>query len=374
MTGIALSRRFYHRAVRPLLGGRPHAAALLGEGSEVLGFDDGVSTDHDFGPRVQVFLPPGAAALSLAGLPATFEGHPTVYGVTDRLGGAPGHQVEVTTAGAFFTRRLGVDPAVGMGLADWLLTPTQTLATLTAGAVFHDPDGELARRRDALRWYPDDVWRYALAAGWLRVAQEEAFVGRAGAAGDDLGSRLVAARLVRELVRLAYLLERRWAPYPKWLGRGFAELGLSAVAGPALAAATAAADWREREDALVTAAGMLAAATNDRGLAAPVDPAPRAYHTRDIRVVGADRLTVALTAAITDPGLRALVDRLGGRRGGPIGTLPGTIDQVTDSTEILLSPGRCRSAAPLLGLALGGGDPAAARSDLSAVPEVDRRP
>ncbi|MGW4948489.1 hypothetical protein ACWEOZ_43650 [Actinoplanes sp. NPDC004185] len=44
MSGIALSHRFYEHAVRPLLGGRRHAAALLGEGSEVLGLDDAVST------------------------------------------------------------------------------------------------------------------------------------------------------------------------------------------------------------------------------------------------------------------------------------------------------------------------------------------
>ncbi len=350
MSGIALSRRYYEQVVGPLLGGRPHAAALLGEGSEVLGFDDVVSTDHDFGPRVQVFLPAGAPPPSLAGLPAAFEGHPTVFSSADRNGGEPCHHVEVTGAGAFFARRLGVDPAGGMGLADWLLTPTQVLATLTAGAVFHDPEGELARRREALRWYPGDVWRYALAAGWLRVAQEEAFVGRAGALGDDLGSRLVAVRLVRELVRLAFLIECRWAPYPKWLGSGFARLKLAATAGPALAAATAAATWRDREGALVTAAGVLAAATNDLGLAAPVDPAPRPYYTRDIRVLGADRLTVALTAAVTDPRVRALIDGLGGRRGGPIAKLPGTIDQVTDSTEILGDPARRRRAAPLLGL------------------------
>jgi len=102
VSGIALSRRFYADAVRPLLGGRRHAAALLGEGSEVLGFDDGVSTDHDFGPRVQVFLPAGVAPPSWADLPRVFEGHPTVFATT---GGEPSHQVEVTTAGAFFARR-----------------------------------------------------------------------------------------------------------------------------------------------------------------------------------------------------------------------------------------------------------------------------
>ncbi|AGZ43198.1 DUF4037 domain-containing protein [Actinoplanes friuliensis] len=327
MHGIALSRRLYEEAVRPSLGGRPHAAALLGAGSEVLGFDDEVSTDHDFDPRVQIFLP---------------------RGVDPPAPAPPG--AEFTSVRAFFGERLGFDPAAGMRPADWLLTPTQVLATLTAGAVFHDPVGEVARYQSLLRWYPDDVWRYALAASWLKVAQEEAFPERTGGVGDDLGSRLVTARLTRELVRLAFLIERRWAPYTKWLGSAFARLDLAAPVGPLLTAALSAPGWREREDALVRAASLLAAATNDLNLAEPIDPSPRQYYTRDVRVIGADRLVVALTTAITDPDLRALLDRLGGRRDGPIGRLPGTIDQAVDSTDILGDPPRCHAAAPMLGL------------------------
>jgi hypothetical protein len=322
-SGIELARGFYSQRVAPLLSGVPHAAALLGNGSEVLGFDDEVSPDHDFGPRVQVFtdvpvsLPAGA---------------------------------ELTTAGRFFGERLGVDPVRGMGPADWLLAPTQILATLTAGAVFHDPAGELARYRAALRWYPQDVWRYALAAGWLKVGQEEAFVGRTGGAGDDLGSRIIAARLARELVRLCFLVERRWAPYAKWLGRAFGELRLAGRVGPLLTEATGAGHWRDREAAVCAAASVVAAATNDLGLCPPVDPAVRQFYDRDIRVLGAERFTVALTSAITDPQVRALLDRLGIRSDEPVGRLPGTVDQAVDSTDVLTSPQRFRVAAPMLGL------------------------
>jgi hypothetical protein len=324
-TGIEIARRFYAGSVAPLLAGVPHAAALLGDGSEVLGYDDEVSPDHDFGPRVQVFAD-GAVP---AGLPP---------------------EATVSTVSEFFTSRVGADPGAGLDLAGWLLTPTQVLAGLTAGAVFHDPGGELARYRAALHWYPGDVWRYALAAGWLRVGQEEAFVGRAGSTGDDLGSRVLTARLARDLVRLCFLIERRWAPYGKWVGRAFAGLDLAAEVGPLLGAALRAQRWREREHAVAAAASVVAAATNRLGLCAPQDPAPRQFHDRDIRVLGAERFTVALTASITDPEVRALLRRLGVRYDAPVPRLPGTIDQAVDSTDVLADPARCRAAAAMLGL------------------------
>ncbi|WP_220131336.1 DUF4037 domain-containing protein [Streptomyces sp. PT12] len=323
VNGRDLAGEFYAREVRPLLGDVPHAAALLGDGSEVLGFDDGVSPDHDFGPRVQVLVgSPGdadAARAALGALPEAFEGFRVRFAGGD-------HAVEVATAPAFFTARLGVDPAAGMGLADWLLTPTQRLATMVEGPVFHDPAGELARRRAALRWYPADVWRYVLAAAWLRVSQEEAFIGRAGSRGDELGSAVVAARVARDLVRLAFLVERRWAPYGKWLGTAFARLPLAPRVGPHLDAALRAGAWREREAAVCRAASELAAATNRLGLAEELDPGPRRFHARDIRVLAGERFTEALVARITDPGVGALVDRLGRRADGSVGRLPGAID------------------------------------------------
>jgi hypothetical protein len=54
--GIELARAFYVEVVAPLVGDVPHAAALLGTGSDVLGFDTERSTDHGWGPRLQLFV------------------------------------------------------------------------------------------------------------------------------------------------------------------------------------------------------------------------------------------------------------------------------------------------------------------------------
>jgi hypothetical protein len=60
MPGLELSRRYFHEAVEPVLAaafpGLRYGAALIGPGSEVQGFDDAMSTDHNWGPRVLLFL------------------------------------------------------------------------------------------------------------------------------------------------------------------------------------------------------------------------------------------------------------------------------------------------------------------------------
>jgi hypothetical protein len=112
----------------------------------------------------------------------------------------------------------------GLSAREWLMIPTQLLRELTGGAVFHDGLDLLKSYRSTLTWYPDDVWRYALAYQWMRLSQEEPFVGRCGEAGDDLGSAVVAARQVRDLMKLCLLMRRVYPPYSKWLCTAFTTL------------------------------------------------------------------------------------------------------------------------------------------------------
>src|SRR5690606_24225972 len=182
--GIELSRAFYGEVVAPMVAGVPHSAALIGPGSEVLAFDTERSADHDWGPRVLVFVPAGmvseAEARVAGGLPERFRGFPTVFDYHGER--RPG--VEVVELGVWLRERLGFDPRAGVSLLDWLSVAWQRLAEVTQGEVFHDglPAGEggLAEVRGLLRWYPQDVWRYVLACQWRRIAEEEAFVGRCG--------------------------------------------------------------------------------------------------------------------------------------------------------------------------------------------------
>jgi hypothetical protein len=137
----------------------------------------------------------------------------------------------------------------------------------------------LAPVRERLAWYPDDVWRWLLACQWRRLDQEEPFVGRTAEVGDEVGSRVVTARLVRDLVRLAFLQERRYAPYSKWLGSAFSKLEARAPLGESLRRALEAGDFAGRQAALVDAFQMAAARHNALGITDWVDAAVRPFHS-----------------------------------------------------------------------------------------------
>jgi hypothetical protein len=343
--GLELSRRFYHEAVRPILDqhtpGLPHSAALIGSGSEVLGYDTPMSSDHHWGPRLLLFLSAAdhtrhAAALDAAlrdHLPTLFAGYSTHFSPPnpDDNGvqllvplehGPVNHRVEITTLTAFCASVLAFDPARDPDPLDWLTFPTQSLLELTAGAVYHDEVG-LNSLRARFAYYPDAVWRYLLAAGWTRIGQEEPFVGRTGDVGDEIGSQVIAARLVRDVMRLCFLIERRYAPYPKWFGTAFARLDCAAALLPPLQAALRAESWRERERALGTAYEGVAALHNALRLTDPLPAQVSPFHGRPFNVIHGERFAAALKATIHDELLRRIPFDI------------GAVDQWSDSTDLL---------------------------------------
>jgi hypothetical protein len=347
ISGLQLSALFYEDAVTPLLAtllpSSVYAAALLGPGSEVLGYDTPLSTDHDWGPRLLVFLAahhdptviPRIEDVLRQRLPPTFHGYPTRFPLShDAPGTAPRHHVTLQTVRAYFAARLGLDPGAAWQPADWLSVPAQTLLELTAGAVYHDGPGELTALRAKFASYPHDLWLYVMAAQWRRIAQQEAFVGRAGDVGDELGSRLLVATIVHDLMRLCFQMERRYAPYSKWFGTAFARLACGPALSPLFERVLQAEEWHAREAALAAAYAAVVELHNGLGLTAPMEATVSPYYTRPYLVVHAGRVADALQAAITDPAMRPLLAY-------------GSIGQVSDNTDLL---GDAEARATLRGL------------------------
>lgn len=323
--------------------GLKHSAALIGDGSEVLGYDDPVSTDHHWGPRVMLFLDVGVlerlaariGAILSEQLPCEFGGYSTNFTRPDPEdngtqllesieAGPVNHRIEPLSLAGFFRDALAWDCDAALEPGDWLSFPQQRLLGVTAGAVFHDELG-LEAIRQRLSFYPHDVWLYQLASCWMRIGQEEHLAGRAWQVGDELGSTLIISRLVRDIMRLCFLMERRYAPYAKWFGTAFAQLGCAATLKPELDAALAAKDWSQREAALCRAYETTAEMHNALELTEPLDSSTRAFHKRPFRVIAGERFADALRDRIEDPAVRRIAER----------GLIGGIDLISDNTDLL---------------------------------------
>lgn len=333
-TGAELSRNYFERVVEPLVRdhwpGMPCAAARLGSGSDVLGLDDAMSRDHDWGLRLNLLVPDGLVAdvddHLAERLPESFAGHPTRFATT--WDPAVRHRVQVETARDLAVSRLGIDPTHDLTVDGWLSLTGQAVLEVTGGEVFVDDVGELDGIRRRLQWYPDDVWRHVVATDWARLAQELPFVGRTAERGDDLGSRVVAARLAGIAMHLGHLLERRWPPYAKWLGTSLTRLPRSGAAAEALHAAVAADGWREREAGLV--AGLRALNRMQEGAGLPtVDDPVEPFWDRSYRGVR-EAVIVVLEESVEDPAVRAL----------PRGV--GSAEQWSDNVDVLTRSGRRR--------------------------------
>lgn len=326
--GSELSEAYYRQVVAPLLRSRwptlRYAAGRLGSGSDVLGYDDQTSRDHDWGLRLCVLVAPDmTSAVSehlQAMVPAEFQGLPTRPELS--WAGESSLAIEVTSPDAFSLARLGVAATAEWCVSDWVSFTGQAVLEIRGGPVFADSDGALTALRDRLEWYPEDVWRWAIAAGWFALSEELPFVGRTGERGDDVGSRIIAARLARVTMHLGFLLTRTWPPYSKWIGTAFAQLRQLDAVRMHLEQTLGAPTWQERQLFLGRALDGLADVQRAVGL--PVsDPAVGPFFDRPH--LGVSPTHELLLASLTDPVLRER-------------QLTGVTEQWCQSVPALVSP------------------------------------
>jgi hypothetical protein len=348
--GLTLGKMIFSESARAIIETvvpwDGYAAAFMGYGSDVLGYDTERSMDHNWGPRFQLFLSEGlyaakAEALDGAlrrGLPHVFHGFVVRFSDPDPLStdeGPVNHLIEITTVRGYLRRYLGADFRGAVDELDWLTFPEQRLLELTSGEVFHDPLGELTRRRHDLAYYPHDVWLYKMACQWQKLFQQESFVGRCAEVQDAAGMRLVAARVIRDIMKLFFLQERRYAPYEKWVGSAFAALPCAADATPLILAALEGSDYESIEQNLAELYQMLGEMHNSLGVTDGLDTSPRDFFLRPYTVIRAERFTNALLSAIQSERIRALSVRF------------GAIDQYIDNTDFIENVGMYRKVRAL---------------------------
>ena len=343
LPGLDLSEALYEEAVKPVIDKHfpelVYSAARIGHGSDVLGYDTAQSMDHGWGPKLQIFLSDvDYSALKeeldsvlRQNLPNKIRGFPTNFGHHDdgttRMelteNGPVNHGVMINTVAAFFIEYLGFNPTEDLRIVDWLVLPQQMLLSIGNGRVFHDDLGKLEPIVTKLDYYPNDLWLYLLANQWERIAQEEAFMGRCGQVGDELGSRIIATRLIHDMMRLCFLMERKYAPYIKWFGTAFSKLQSAKSFTPLFMQIMDASYWQYRQDHLIKAYEHVAKMHNKLEITDSLTPKVSQFHNRPFMIIHADNYADAIHAEIKDDEVKRLPKYLGG------------IDQYVDSTDVL---------------------------------------
>lgn len=235
MQGLDLAQEYYRtvgvRMLREHFGQHVEriAAGLVGPGSECFGFDDALSRDHDWGPAFCLWLTDedderigSALKRAYAALPPVFMG----YGPRRA---SPGEEwrVGVCRTSVFYRRSIGLDRPPERA-AEWLRIPEYALAACTNGRVFSDPLRAFSRWRESLLgYYPEDVRLAKIASLCISIAQTGQYnFMRSVRRGEAFSATYSAVKFCADAILLVFLLNRRFAPYYKWLHRGVRDLPL----------------------------------------------------------------------------------------------------------------------------------------------------
>jgi len=343
--GLQLSEMFYQEVVKLILEKEfpnlTYSAGLLGGGSEVFGYDTPQSMDHDWGPRLLLFVndtdldnsKDQIAKVLSEKLPYEFHGISTNYKIHDQSGakvlenittGPINHRVEIYSIDSFLQSNLRTKFSVTPTAIDWLTFPEQRLISVSSGKVFFDGLSKLSEMRQKYSYYPNDVWLYLLSSQWMKISQEEPFVGRCADVGDELGSQIIAARIVRYLMKLGFLMEKKYAPYLKWFGSAFSKLEIAKSLNPILTDVLQANNYSQRELALCQAYEVVAQKHNSLQITAPLETKPTSFYGRPYLIIHADNFSKEIKKQIKDQEVQKISQ-----------SNIGSIDQYVDSTDVL---------------------------------------
>ena len=234
MKGLELSECFFEEYGMPMLEEQfpdliPYlAAGLTGSGSECMGFDDQVSSDHDLEPGFCLFLPgediiDRKQAFGLerayAKLPREYKGYKR--SLMQPVGGSRHGVIRISD---FLMDKTGTADGL-LNMEQWLSIPSYYLEEATNGKIFFDNYGEITKVREKLKCYPEVIRMKKLSGHLLLMAQSGQYnYRRCLKHNENAAAQMAVFEFTQNTMAAIFLLNNKYMPYYKWSFRALREL------------------------------------------------------------------------------------------------------------------------------------------------------
>lgn len=232
MKGIELSKSFFYEYGLPKLSEEfpslidKIAVGLIGSGSECFGYDDFISTDHDFDPGFLIFIDDDIDEETKFKLERLYSKLPREYmgyvrPVVSPVGGS---RRGVKRVSEFLKEKTGSFDG-NLGVYDYLNIGEEYLAELTNGEIWLDNSKIITNIRLKLLTFPNDIKLKKLAGEILIMAQSGQYNYERCVSHNELGAaRLALYEFVKAAIHTTFLINEVYMPYYKWKFRALRDL------------------------------------------------------------------------------------------------------------------------------------------------------
>ena len=238
-----LCRRYFFECVQPIINEKYssvkdyYSCALIGWGSDVLQNDDEYSRDHEWGPRLLIFVDDEhryiiqeLTDILNKYIPFDFLGFNTRF-VCDEIGiRIPSSTNKGVTLIDFFTYDEYIENFIGVlapkSESDWLWILENRLFEITRGEIFYDANDILKTKLQVYKnYYPLNVWKYRMAYCWLNIGWNVDVIGLLYARNNIISAKIAVYKTLIPLIKLISLYNKKYSTcYIKHIEKEFYKL------------------------------------------------------------------------------------------------------------------------------------------------------
>ena len=197
--------------------------ALVGVGSECLGFDDEISEDHDFSSRCQLFLDDSDYKTYKSNLESSLKIFcKDLESLTSNLKDV---NIEIMPISNFYKYYTLFENGPKTE-SEYRKVPMDLLCVATNGKVFLDNLGKFSEIRNRLlNFYPEDIRLKKIAFQLNKMAQSGQYnYSRMIKRGDTVAANIAQGEFVKHYLEFVHLLNKKYMPFYKWSYRSACSL------------------------------------------------------------------------------------------------------------------------------------------------------